>query len=45
MITEGTRPRVLADLIGSLCDLTSGSGDKGIPVIFIQEYFDNLAND
>ncbi len=44
MITEGTTPRVLTDLIGSLCDLTSGSGDKGTPVIFIQGYFDNLAN-
>ena len=45
MITEGTTPRVLTDLIGSLCDLTSGSGDKGTPVVFIQGYFDNLAND
>ena len=45
MITEGTTPRVLTDLIGSLCDLTSGSGDKGIPVIFIQGYFDNLSHD
>ena len=45
MITEGTSPRVLTDLIGSLCDLTSGSGDKGTPVIFIQGYFDNLSND
>ena len=45
MITEGTTPRVLTDLIGSLCDLTSGSGDKGTPVIFIQGYFDNLSND
>ena len=45
MITEGTTPRVLTDLIGSLCDLTSGSGDKGTPVIFIQGYFDNLACD
>ena len=45
MITEGTTPRVLTDLIGSLCDLTSGSGDKGTPIIFIQGYFDNLAND
>ena len=45
MITEGTTPRVLTDLIGSLCDLTSGSGDKGTPVIFIQGYFDNLADD
>ena len=45
MITEGTTPRRLTDLIGSLCDLTSGSGDKGTPVIFIQGYFDNLADD
>ena len=45
MITEGTTPRVLTDLIGSLCDLTSGSGDKGTPVVFIQGYFDNLANE
>ena len=45
MITEGTTPRVLTDLIGSLCDLTSGSGDKGTPVVFIQGYFDNLSND
>ena len=45
MITEGTTPRVLTDLIGSLCDLTSGSGDKGTPVVFIQGYFDNSASD
>lgn len=45
MVSEGTTPRVLTDLIGSLCDLTSGSGDKGTPVIFIQGYFDNLSND
>ena len=45
MITEGTTPRRLTDLIGSLCDLTSGSGDKGTPVVFIQGYFDNLADD
>ena len=45
MITEGTTPRVLTDLIGSLCDLTSGSGDKGTPVVFIQGYFDNLSHD
>ena len=45
MITEGTTPRVLTDLIGSLCDLTSGSGNKGTPVVFIQGYFDNLANE
>ncbi len=45
MITQGTTPRRLTDLIGSLCDLTSGSGDKGTPVIFIQGYFDNLSNE
>lgn len=45
MITQGTTPRRLTDLIGSLCDLTSGSGDKGTPVVFIQGYFDNLADD
>lgn len=45
METEGTTPRRLTDLIGSLCDLTSGSGDKGTPVVFIQGYFDNLASD
>ena len=41
----GTTPRQLTDLLGSLCDLTSGSGDKGTPVILIQGYFDNLADD
>ncbi len=41
MISEGTTPRRLTDLIGSLCDLTSGSGDKGTPIVFIQGYFDN----
>jgi len=40
----GTTPRRLTDLIGSLCDLTSGSGDKGTPVVFIQGYFDNYAS-
>lgn len=45
MVTQGTTPRRLTDLIGSLCDLTSGSGDKGTPVVFIQGYFDNYAND
>ena len=44
MITLGTTPRRLTDLIGSLCDLTSGSGDKETPVVFIQGYFDNLSN-
>ena len=45
MASQGTTPRRLTDLIGSLCDLTSGSGDKGTPVVFIQGYFDNLSND
>ena len=44
MIYQGTTPRRLTDLIGSLCDLTSGSGDKGTPVVFIQGYFDNYAD-
>lgn len=43
MASEGTTPRRLTDLIGSLCDLTSGSGDKGTPVVYIQGYFDNYA--
>ena len=42
--TQGTTPRRYTDLIGSLCDLTSGSGDKGTPVVFIQGYFDNYAD-
>lgn len=41
MVSQGTTPRRLTDLIGSLCDLTSGSGDKGTPFVFIQGYFDN----
>lgn len=41
MVTQGTTPRRLTDLIGSLCDLTSGSGDKGTPIVYIQGYFDN----
>lgn len=45
MATQGTTPRRLVDLIGSLCDLTSGSGDKGTPVVFVQGYFDNYSND
>lgn len=45
MLSQGTTPRRITDLIGSLCDLTSGSGDKGTPVVFIQGYFDNLSND
>ena len=44
MISQGTTPRRLTDLIGSLYDLTSGSGDKGTPVVFIQGYFDNYAD-
>lgn len=44
MDSEGTTPRKLTDLIGSLCDLTSGSGDKGTPIIHIQGYFDNYTN-
>lgn len=43
MLSQGTTPRQLTDLIGSLCDLTSGSGDKGTPIVFIQGYFDNFA--
>ncbi|MBQ4573853.1 MAG: coenzyme F420-0:L-glutamate ligase [Clostridia bacterium] len=43
MESQGTTPRRLTDLIGSLCDLTSGSGDKGTPIVFIQGYFDNYA--
>ena len=45
MASEGTTPRRLTDLIGSLCDLTSGSGDKGTPIVFIQGYFDNYTTD
>ena len=45
MVSEGTTPRRLTDLIGSLCDLTSGSGDKGTPIVFIQGYFDNYTNE
>ena len=45
MVSEGTTPRQLTDLIGSLCDLTSGSGDKGTPIVYIQGYFDNYTND
>ena len=44
MATEGTTPRHLTDLLGSLCDLTSGSGDKGTPFIYIQGYFDNYTD-
>ena len=45
MVSQGTTPRRLTDLIGSLCDLTSGSGDKGTPVVYIQGYFDNYTNE
>ena len=45
MVSEGTTPRQLTDLIGSLCDLTSGSGDKGTPVVLVQGYFDNYTTD
>ena len=44
MASQGTTPRQLTDLIGSLCDLTSGSGDKGTPVVLVQGYFDNFTN-
>lgn len=44
MASQGTTPRKLTDLIGSLCDLTSGSGDKGTPVVLVQGYFDNFTN-
>ena len=45
MAAQGTTPRRLTDLIGSLCDLTSGSGDKGTPIVYIQGYFDNYTTD
>ncbi len=45
METEGTTPRRITDLLGSLCDLTSGSGDKGTPVVLVQGYFDNYATE
>ena len=45
MASQGTTPRRLTDLLGSLCDLTSGSGDKGTPIVYIQGYFDNYANE
>ena len=44
MASQGTTPRQLTDLIGSLCDLTSGSGDKGTPIVLVQGYFDNYTN-
>lgn len=45
MVSEGTTPRQITDLLGSLCDLTSGSGDKGTPVVLVQGYFDNYTNE
>ena len=45
MAAQGTTPRRLTDLIGSLCDLTSGSGDKGTPIVLVQGYFDNYTDD
>ncbi|NLC48692.1 MAG: F420-0--gamma-glutamyl ligase [Tenericutes bacterium] len=45
MASQGTTPRRYTDLIGSLCDLTSGSGDKGTPVVLVQRYFDNYSNE
>lgn len=45
MASQGTTPRQITDLLGSLCDLTSGSGDKGTPVVLVQGYFDNYSND
>jgi len=45
MASQGTTPRRITDLLGSLCDLTSGSGDKGTPIVFIQGYFDNFADE
>ena len=44
MLSQGTTPRMLTDLIGSLCDLTSGSGDKGTPIVVVQNYFTNYAD-
>ena len=44
-VSEGTTPRRLTDRIGSLCDLTSGSGDKGTPIVYIQGYFDNYTTE
>ena len=45
MTSQGTTPRQLTDLLGSLCDLTSGSGDRGTPVVLIQNYFTNYATE
>jgi F420-0:gamma-glutamyl ligase len=44
MGSEGTTPRQITDLLASLCDLTSGSGDKGTPVVLVQGYFDNFTD-
>ena len=44
MASQGTTPRQITDLLGSLCDLTSGSGDKGTPIILVQGYFDNYTD-
>ena len=44
MASQGTTPRQITDLLGSLCDLTSGSGDKGTPVVLVQGYFDNFTD-
>ena len=43
MASQGTTPRHIPDLLGSLCDLTSGSGDKGTPIVLVQGYFDNYS--
>ena len=45
MSSQGTTPRQITDLVGSLADLTSGSGDKGTPIVWIKGYFKNYAND
>jgi len=45
MESQGTTPRKIVDLVGSLCDLTTGSGDKGTPFVLIQGYFDNYADE
>ena len=45
MSSQGTTPRRYTDLLGSLMDLTSGSGDKGTPFVYVQGYFDNMSNE
>ena len=45
MASQGTTPRKITDLLGSLCDLTSGSGDKGTPIVLVSGYFDNYTNE